>query len=154
MIAAVATGDAAASGVEHLLARLLLVLRLAAPTPGLAHRVELLADAARVEGLAPSLVVSVCIVESGLRVRNRRASLCGCGPHPVDDTDAAQARCAARSLAVGIARCGSVDGAVSRYVWGRCAPSRGTTPGRAWWRAHVRRYLRLRARVEARLLGG
>lgn len=115
--------------------------------PSLAHRVQLLVEAARAEGVDPVDVVGLCVMESGLRYRARRASLCGCQPYNTDDR--AQARCAARSYAAGLVRCGTPEGAVSRYVWGRCSLSRGTTERRRWWRDHVIVYTRSWSRIVA-----
>jgi hypothetical protein len=132
------------------LAALAELLHLRGPAPAsLERRARLVAQAAVLEGVDPALALAVCVMESGMRVRSPRASLCGCQPYT--SGDAAQATCAARSLRAGMERCGSAEGAVSRYVWGRCAPSRGRTARRAWWRAHVLGYLRRLAVVRRRI---
>lgn len=132
------------------LAAIVELLHLRGPAPAsLERRARLVAQAAVLEGIDPALALAVCVLESGLRVRDQRASLCGCQPYGTGD--AAQATCAARSLRAGLVRCGSAEGAVSRYVWGRCAVSRGRTPRRAWWRAHVLGYLRRVTAVRRRI---
>lgn len=90
--------------------------------PSLDRRVRLIVQAAHLADVDPAELLAVCVLESGLRVRSPRASLCGCQPYATDD--ATQATCAARSYAAGLDRCGTPEGAVSRYVWGRCAPGR------------------------------
>ena len=116
------------------------------------RRVRLIVQAAHLADVDPAELLAVCVLESGLRVRSPRASLCGCQPYATDD--ATQATCAARSYAAGLDRCGTPEGAVSRYVWGRCAPSRGLTPCRVRWRAHVLGYLRQWGRIAATLRHG
>jgi len=120
--------------------------------PSLDRRVRLIVQAAHLADVDPAELLAVCVLESGLRVRSPRASLCGCQPYATDD--ATQATCAARSYAAGLDRCGTAEGAVSRYVWGRCAPSRGATPCRARWRAHVLGYVRSWGRLVATLRHG
>lgn len=120
--------------------------------PSLDRRVRLIAQAASLAGVDPAALLAVCVLESGLRVRDRDASLCGCQPYATDD--ATQATCAARSYAAGLTRCGTAEGAVSRYVWGRCAVARATTPCRARWRAHVLGYLRSWGRLVATMRRG
>ncbi len=120
--------------------------------PSLDRRVRLIAQAAQLQGVDPAEILAVCVMESGLRVRDRGASLCGCQPYATDD--ATQATCAARSYAAGLTRCGSPEGAVSRYVWGRCEVSRGLTPCRLRWRAHVIGYVRLWGRLVATMRRG
>lgn len=116
----------------------------------LARRAQLIASAAARHEVSPVLVLSLCWMESGLRIRNRSASLCGCQPYAT--SDAVQAECAARSIRTSLERCGDVDSAVSRYVWGRCELARGSSPTQQRWRAHVKRYQRLRAWTEAGLM--
>lgn len=116
----------------------------------LEQRAQLIAAAAARHHVSPLLVVSLCWMESGLRVRNRGASLCGCQPY--DTSDATQAECAARAIRAGLDRCGDVDAAVARYVWGRCTVTGGVSQIQQRWRAHVKRYQRLRAWAEAGLL--
>ena len=120
--------------------------------PSVDRRVRLIVAASHLAGVDPADVIALCLLESGLRVRDRNASLCGCQPYATDD--ATQATCAARSYAAGLTRCGTPDGAVSRYVWGRCEVSRGATPCRARWRAHVLAYRRSWGRVVATLRRG
>ena len=120
--------------------------------PSLDRRVRLVVTAAQLAGVDPAELLAVCVMESGLRVRARNASLCGCQPYATDD--ATQATCAARSYAAGLDRCHTAEGAVSRYVWGRCEVSRGATPCRARWRAHVLAYVRSWGRLVATMRRG
>lgn len=84
------------------------------------------------------LALAVCVAESGLQLRQRDASLCGCQPYNTDGTT--QARCVARSLAAGLTRCGTVERAINRYVTGRCSAPRRPTRGAVEWRSLLVRY--------------
>jgi hypothetical protein len=113
------------------------------------HRAQMITDAAREAGVDPFLAVSICWMESGLRLRNRMASLCGCQPYATSDEE--QVSCMVRSLRTSLRVCGSTDGAVSRYVWGRCELATGTSARQQHWRAHVEHYLMVRERVQYRI---
>jgi hypothetical protein len=80
--------------------------------------VDELVEAARASHVPVALVVAVCQVESGLGTRG--AILCGCGGAR---GVRAQARCAARTLAVGRRLCGGWGGALRRYRYGGCPRS-------------------------------
>ena len=100
-----------------------------------ALRVLTILDVCKAEGITARMcthVVAECFVESGLRARRPRASLCGCQPYGTDD--ATQARCAVRAVSAALAACETADEASTRYVDGRCRLPWWTAPA---WRRHV-----------------
>lgn len=106
--------------------------------PALDRRVREIVAAAVAEGVDPAEVLALCVRESGVRLRNRRASLCGCQPYLTDDRT--QARCAAAAWRRALDHCGSAERAVNRYVRGPCEAPRRPTPGPVEWRSHLARY--------------
>lgn len=141
--------------IERIVAALLVVLRLRGDhgrplvlTERASRNVESIVREARAVDDRPEfvqLVLAVCVVESGAQLRQPRAALCGCQPY--DTSGETQARCAARSLATALSRCGSPERAVNRYVWGQC---RQATSGR--WRLRLIDYRARVRRVTAALL--
>jgi hypothetical protein len=87
------------------------------------EHVDVIEREARRHRVPVSLALAVCGLESG--VNTRGGILCGChvrGPDGrIDRSPAAQARCAASTLARGIRRCG-VAGALRRYRYGGDCP--------------------------------
>lgn len=134
--------------VEQLVAALVIALRVQGahgrpPTmpARVVENVVIVVDAARAVNPRPEFVrqvLAVCVAESGLQLRQRGASLCGCRPY---DTDrATQARCAARSVATSLDRRGSEERAINRYVRGLCSAPTGTSQRSVDWRLRLVRY--------------
>lgn len=112
-------------------------------------RASAVVEEARRAGAEPPHVLALCLLESGLRVRHRRASLCGCQPYNTGDRR--QARCAAISWARAVAYCRSPERAVNRYVSGSCEPPRAPTRGAIEWVGHLARYRASWSRLAAAL---